>query len=312
MVSERHPKLRQSMPNGQRVLREGLIICFFMRRPHHEIAPAVTRSLDIYLDAVGPEKLGWYVDMGGDFEPEEYKGWAGDLRPLDGTLWAKVHNELREPFGCILQLEEHQNQVGGFRFEYHGRPRADITQPGFVSAVSFWLPTEYLEEQGPRQVKELAVALARELPLDSGYVSLAFNYLLEITPVIQLIREQCLHYPGMDVHHLGHTSMHLGTKVRGAYWLNFYGQTLVGQLGGVEALRAQLTLPEVSIEDLGAQKVLVAMGEWPETGDVGGESELRPYRALARVLEPYLYEERPGWFGFSREQLRRWHRRFLD
>jgi len=39
---------------------------------------------------------------------------------------------------------------------------------------------------------------------------------------------------------------------------------------------------------------------------------MRPYHTLARVLEPHLYEERPGWFGLSREQLRRWQRRFLD
>ena len=259
MVSEKYPKLRQTMPDGRWVLREGVLLCFFMRRSHDEIAQAVTRALDIYLDAVGPEKLGWYVDMGGDFDPEEYKGWAGDIRPLDGKYWAKVRDELREPFGCILQLEEHQNQVGGFRFEYHGRPREDLTQPGFVSAVSFWLPTEYLEEKGPKQVKELAVALACELPLDSGYVSLAFNYLLETKPVMQFIREQCFRYPGMDVHHLGHTSMYLGTKVRGAYWLNFYGQPLLGQLGEVEALRTRLALPEVSIAEFHAEKVLVAL-----------------------------------------------------
>ncbi|MCY1076193.1 DUF3396 domain-containing protein [Archangium sp. miwbw1] len=245
--------------------------------------------------------------MGDDLAPEESKGWAGAVRPLDGELWEKVRDELRARSSCILQLEEHENQVDGFRFEYHGRPREDLDLPGFVSAVSFWLPTEYLEERGPEHVKELAVAIARELPLDSGYASLAFNYLLESKPVMQLIQEQCFRYPGMDVHHLGTTSMYLGEKVRGAYWLNFYGQPLLDQLGGVEGLRARLTLPEVSIEELSAQKVLVSLGKWPEAGDVEQEREMQPYRSLARALEPYLYEE-PG----SRDITRRWQRRFLD
>ena len=306
MVSEHYPKFRQTLPDGRTVLREGLVLCFFMRRPHDDISQAVTRTLDLYLDAVGHEKLGWYVDMGGDLEPEEYKGWAGAVRPLDGARWEKVSDELRAPSSCILQLEEHENQVGGFRFEYHGRPREDLDQPGFVSAVSFWLPTEYLEERGPEHVKELAVALARELPLDSGYASLAFNYLLPSRPVMQLIQEQCFRYPGMDVHHVGPTSMTLGERVRGAYWLNFYGQPLLDQLGGVEGLRARLPLPEVSIEELSAQKVLVALGKWPEAGDEK-ERGMQPYRALARVLEPYLYEE-PS----SRDITRRWQRRFLD
>jgi hypothetical protein len=306
-MRERYPRIRLHDDNGLLDLREGLILCFFMRRPHDDISRAVTRALDLYLDAVGHEKLGWYVDMGGDLAPEEYKGWAGAVRPLDGGLWEKVRDELSARASCILQMEEHENQVGGFRFEYHGRPREDLDLPGFVSAVSFWLPTEYLENHGPEHVKELAVALAREIPLDSGYASLAFNYLLESKPVMQFIQEQCFRYPGMDVHHLSTTSMYLGERVRGAYWLNFYGQPLLEQLGGVGGLRARLTLPEVSIEELSEQKVLVSLGKWPEAGDVEQTREMKPYRALARVLEPYLYEE-PG----SRDITRRWQRRILD
>jgi hypothetical protein len=307
MVSEHYPKLRHTLPDGRLVLREGINLCFFMRRPHEAISQAITRALDLYVDAVGDEKLGWYVDMGGDLAPEEHKGWAGAVRPLDGARWEKVRDELSAPSSCILQLEEHENQVGGFRFEYHGRPREDLDLPGFVSAVSFWLPTEYLEKHGPEHVKKLAVALARESPLDSGYASLAFNYLLPSKPVMQLIQEHCLHYPGMDVHHLGTTSMYLGERVRGAYWLNFYGKPLLDQLGGVDGIRTRLTLPGVSIEELSAQKVLVSLGKWPEAGDVEQKTEMKPYRALARVLEPSLYEE-PG----ARDITRRWQRRFLD
>ncbi|QRK13859.1 DUF3396 domain-containing protein [Archangium violaceum] len=278
-----------------------------MRRPHEELSAAVTRALDLYLDAAGHEKPGWYVDMGGDHDPEEYKGWAGGMLPLDERLWAKVRDELNSRHSCILRLEEHENQVGGFHFEYHGRPREDLDLPDFVSAVSFWLPTEYLEQQGPDRVKALAVALARELPLTSGYASLAFNSLLESKPVMQFIREHCFLHPGMDVHHIGTTSTNLGDRVRGAYWLNFYGQPLVDRIGGEVGLRKWLTLPEVSTEELGAQKVLVSLGKWPESGDVDQKREMKPYRALARVLEPYLYEE-PG----TQDAVRRWQRRFLD
>jgi hypothetical protein len=297
------------------LLREGLILCFFMRHPHDAISAAVTRALDIYLDRVGPEKLGWYVDMLREYDPEEYKGVEAEMRPLDSMWWARARDDLRDPASCILQLEEHWNQVGGFHFEYYGRLRDTISTPGWesvVSALSFWLPTEYLEEHGPSRVKQMAVDMARELPINSGYVSPAFNYLLRFEEVVQAVHEHCFRYPGMDVHDLSGASMELGTKVRGAYWLNFYGQPLLGQLGGAKGLRQRLDSPETSIEELGEEKVLVALGEWPETGDVAGKNELRPYRALARRLEPYLYEERPDWFGFSPEQLRRWHRRFLD
>jgi len=311
MVSAPYPRLRQTLPNGQCVLREGLLFCFFMRRPHDELSRAVTTALDLYLDAIKPGNLGWYVNTGGDVDPVEHKGWAGAIQPLDNKRWTRIREDLSAPAGCFIQLQEHQNQAGGFRFEYLGRERDDIHLPGFVSTVSFWLPTECLEAQGPSRIEQLAKALARELPLDSGYVSLAFNYLLETESVTRFIREHCMDYPGLDIPHLD-ISMSLGTQVRGAYWLNFYGQPLLEQLGGSEHLRTQLALPEISIEELGARKLLVSLGEWPETGAVESKGIPRAYRLLARELGPHLHEEQPGGFGLSREQLRRWQRRFLD
>jgi hypothetical protein len=297
------------------VLREGVILCFFMQRPHDELAQAVTRALDIYLDAVGPAKLSWYLDPQKDHDPEEYKGAEAVMRPLDSRSWARVRDELRDPTSCILQLQEHENQVGGFHLEYYGRQRSTIESPSWpevVSALSFWLPTEYLEEEGPSRVREMAMAMARELPINSGYVSLSFNYLVRFEEAVQAVHAHCFRYPGLDVHDLSEASMEIGTRVRGAYWLNFYGQPLLERLGGTQGLRKQLGSPQVSIEELGEEKVLVALGEEPEAGDVEQKSEMQPYRALARVLEPFSYEESADWFGFSPAQLRHWQRRFLD
>ncbi|WNG31521.1 DUF3396 domain-containing protein [Cystobacter fuscus] len=252
-----------------------------------------------------PAQLGWYVDMGGDVDPVEHKGWAGAIQALDDKRWARILKELSASTGCLIQLQEQPNEAGGFRFEYLGRERDDINLPGFVSTVSFWLPTEYLEAHGPSHVKELAKALARELPFDLGYASLAFNYLVEADFVTRFIREHCMDYPGMDIPHVD-ISMSLGSKVKGAYWLNFYGQPLLEQLGGSEHLRTRLEHPDISIEELNARKVLVSLGEWPEMGTTSA------HRILARALEPHLHEEQPGWFGLSREQLRQWQRRFLD
>lgn len=306
MVSERYPRIRLTLPDGRLALREGLALCFYMRRPHGALSSAVTRALDHYLDAVGHEKLGWYVDMGGDIDPSERKGWAGNIRPLDTRLWTRVREELRDPSGCILQLEEHPDQAGGFRFEYHGRSHEDLALPGFVSAVSFWLPTETLEQEGPEHIKTLAVALARELPFDSGHAGLAFNARIPSGQTLPLLRKLSARHPGLDVQELGTTSMYLGEKVRGPCWLNFYGPSLLGQLGGVEGLRARLPLPEISVEELSAQGALVSLGNGPEAGDLERGIELKPHHALFRVLEPFLDEGPPD----APDAARRWHRRF--
>jgi hypothetical protein len=309
-----YPRIRRYSKEGNLELREGLILCFFMRHSHDELSAAVTRALDLYLDAVGPEKLGWYVDMQPEYDPDEYNGVEPEMRPLDSTWWARAREELRDPDNCFLQLEEHCTQVGGFHFEYYGRHRDTLDlarEPDITSAVSFWLPTEYLEEQGAARVKQLAVAMARELPLNSGYVSPAFNYLVRFREVVQAVHEHCFRYPGLDVHDLSEAAMEIGTRVRGAYWLNFYGPPVLERLGGAEGLREQLRSPDVSIEELGGGKVLVSLGEQPETGDVERKSEMRPYRALARVLEPFLHQQKPDWFSFSPEELRHWERRFM-
>ena len=284
-MQERYPRLRRAMTNGFVVLRDGLVLSFFMQRPHREVSESVLRALRLYCHTVGPEKLGWYTDA------------EGELQPLDAEGWDYIHTRLRRANGWPADLWESRHEVGGYRFEYRG---------GAVCGASFWLPTEYLEEQGPARVKELAVALARELPLSTGHASLAFNTLTDELGIDRILHELSFRYPGMDLLDIDITRR-IGTRPKGAYWLNFYGQPLLGELGGVTGLRERLSLPGVSVEEFEGDKALVALGEWPEA-----EGAMRPYRELARVLEPHLYQETVRWPGFPPEDMRRWERRFLD
>jgi len=295
-MHEKYPKLRRYMTNGLLILREGLVLTFFIRRPHREISTSVLRALELYCHTVGLEKLGWYTHAN------------GDLQPLDTEGWELIHDKLRSENGWPVDLWESVDQLGGYRFEYRGRALGTdsyIHRPDAVCGASFWLPTEYLEEQGPARVKELAVALARELPLSTGYASLAFNTLSDELGIDRILHELSFRYPGLDIPDIGIT-LRIGTRPKGAYWLNFYGQPMLGELGGMAGLRERLSLPEVSIQELEGDKVLVALGEWPDV-----EGEMRPYRKLARVLEPYLYQETVRWSGFPPEEMRRWERRFL-
>lgn len=297
MTQEKHPKLQRYMTNGFLILRDGLVLTFFIRRPHQEISAAVLRALDLYRDAVGPEKLGWYTHA------------DGELHPLDSEGWTFIQGKLRSENGWPVELWESDEQVGGYRFEYRARLPAlgsNLHSPDATCAAAFWLPTEYLEERGSARVKELAVALARELPLSTGYASLAFNTLSDELGVDQMLHELAFRYPGLDILDMRITQR-IGARPKGAYWLNFYGQPLLEKLGGASGLRERLALPGVSLQELEADKVMVALGEWPEV-----EGEMRPYRQLARVLEPHLYQETVRWPGFPPEELRRWERRFLD
>ncbi|WP_224369054.1 DUF3396 domain-containing protein [Hyalangium versicolor] len=306
-MRENIPVIRLRTDTDRLVTRDGVVLCFFMRRSHSEVASTVWRALQTYLRAVPPTALSWY---GSD---------DGDTLPLDDKGWEVIRKQMLErPGGIarIVELEEDASAVGGYHFEYYGR---NLAEPMFshdedsTTGVLFTLPTEYLLEQGPARVCALALELARELPFSFGYASLAF-----VAPhglwyaARRELNGLLARYLGFDLYNLGDTSRAIGTRARGAYWLTFLGQPLLGQLGGIEGLRDKLSFSEVSLQPLEGERLLISLGEWPDAIDTSKEVYLPQYRALAHLLEPFLYEERTGWFSQDKENMRRWLRRLCQ
>ncbi|WP_224242234.1 DUF3396 domain-containing protein [Hyalangium gracile] len=278
-----------------------------MRRSHGEVAPAVWRALETYRRAIPPEALGWYGSPDGDTLPLDDKGWEHIRQKILDRPSANA---------CNVDLEEGASEAGGYNFEYRGR-RLDAPlfahDEDATSGVAFSFPTEYLLEHGPAHLRALALELARELPFSFGYASLAFVsprgfwYAARHELIAPLSR-----YLGLDLYRLDETSRVIGTHARGAYWLTFLGQPLLGQLGGIEALRDKLSFPEVSHQPMEAERLLLTLGEWPDVIDTQKAPLVPHYRALAHLLEPFLYEERTGWFSLDKGNLRRWMRRLCQ
>lgn len=305
-MGDHYPRIRHYTRTGGEpwlFIRESVNITFYMRRPHQESALAVRRALDVYLRAVGPGTLGWYLDS------------EGDWQELDTQGWERTQSKLLHPHGAHISLAGSPDDLTGYEFNYQGWQR-DASRPshdqGEACAVAFWLPTEYLEEHGPGRVRDLALELAAGLPFNSGHAGLAVLFPEGVLGTIESLRDVCLRYPGLDVPGFDTTSMFIGTRIKGVHWLNLLGQPVWGELGGAEGLRSRLHLPDTTVRELDGARGLVALGQWPEAGDREEGRLLPAYRELARVLEPWLYEERFDWGGFSREDMRRWKRRFLD
>jgi hypothetical protein len=85
---------------------------------------------------------------------------------------------------------------------------------------------------------------------------------------------------------------------------------LLNQLGGIESLRQRLP-SSISLEPLDGERLLLRLGEWPLPGDVTTGDDMSPYRALAHVLEPHLYQEHNPWL-INEAFEHRWLRRFLE
>lgn len=313
-MRENIPVIRLQNRCGDLVVRDGVILCFFMRRSHGEVAPAVWRALQTYRRAIRPHSLGWYGSPDGDTLPLDEQGW-------EHIRWKM----LERPWGdaCNVELDEECGQVSGYHFEYYGR-RLDAPlfchDEDSTCGVSFSFPTEFLLEHGPAHLRTLALELARELPFSFGYASLAF-----VSPrghwfeARRELADPLSRYLGMDLYRLDDTSRSIGTRARGAYWLTFLGQPLLSQLGGIESLRQKLPFPEVAFQLLEGERLLLTLGEWPDAIDTAKHPELPHYQALAHLLEPFFYEERTGWFSldsglFSRnkESFHRWLRRLCQ
>jgi hypothetical protein len=282
--------------SGELMVRDGVVLCFFMRRSYREIAPAVWRALQAYRRAIPPESLNWYGS------PD------GDTLPLDDTGWEHIRwTMLERPWGiaCHVSLAETPGGIGGYFFDYDGRQLDDplfSRDEDATSAMALTFPTEYLLEHGPAHLRALALEIGRELPFSFGYASLACvshpGAWFSCGEDLDGLRER---YLGLDIYLLSETGRRIGTRARGAYWLTFLGQPLLGQLGGVEALRQQLPFPEVSFQPLEGERLLLTLDEWPDAIDTQKGAEVPQYRALARLLKPFLYEDRSRPDPFTRE-----------
>jgi hypothetical protein len=303
-MSEHYPRIRIHTAHGHLLLREGLSINFYMRRSHLEVARAVMSSLETYLRAVGPGAIGRYAND------------AGEWQVLDDASWEVIRHKLLNRSKTLMTLHDALNGQYRYRFEYYGRPLDEPSRedrPGMVCGVSFWLPTEYLEEHGPGRVRELALELAAPLPFCSGHAGLSFNGETEPLSLSGAERELCFRYPGLDIPKLENLSCELGTRMRGASWLTFLGHPVLGELGGAEGLRSRLSSVGSTVQELEGDRAVITLGKWPEAGDTEQGQMLPAYRELARVLEPWLYrEERILHPAFFLDDVHRWERRFLD
>jgi hypothetical protein len=302
-MNEHFPHILINAEYGARIIRDGLKICFYMRRPERQVVQAVAASLDTYLRAVGPGALAWYNDHQGD--------WG----ELDASTWDLVRRDLLEPRWLHHKWIDDPSRVPDFCFEYYGKalddPRGLIT-PGMVSSVGFWLPTEFLAAHGPARVRELALELAAPLPFNSGHAGLCFNAMWGYRETEEALSRLCLRYPGLDMVDVESLANHLGTRIKAPAWMTFLGQPILGELGGADGLRARLTSPGTTVQQLEGERAVITLGPWPEAGDMQEGRTLPEYRELARLLEPWLYHSRGPWPYFPEDIRQRWERRFLD
>ena len=104
-MSDHFPTVRIRTEPGFLLIRDSVAICFYVRRPHREIAGQVMTALERYADVAGPA-LGRYFDM---------EGWS---QPLDAAGWAHIREEILDRSVTLVELIDESTQQRRFGFEY--------------------------------------------------------------------------------------------------------------------------------------------------------------------------------------------------
>lgn len=303
-MSEHYPRVRSHADHGGLMVRDGLKIWFCLGRPAPEMEGAVLRALDIYLRVIGMQALQWYLDLEGYWQLLDPQNWEAIRRNL-----------LRVPGSSVELMDDPSVGAAAFHFEYHVKRLDDpftSKERILAASVGFTFPTEFLEGHGPSRVRELALELAAPLPFQSGQAGLFFNAMLGYRETEEELSRLCLRYPGMDIGSVEFFAK-LEGRVRGPSWLTFLGQPVLGELGGVDGLRARLSSPGTTVQQLEGARAVITLGPWPEAGDTEAGHNLPQYRELAHVLNPWLYHAPGPWSPyFPEETWKRWERRFLD
>ncbi|WP_223638881.1 DUF3396 domain-containing protein [Corallococcus sp. EGB] len=284
--------------------RDGIVMAFFIHRDHSEVGPAIWRSIQAYLRAIPPGSLNWYTSADGDMVPLDDEGWEHNRHVVIERIGGGSRT---------VELRESPSEAGSYQVEYYGRRLDSPFHDAPATTLSFTFPTEYLVEHGAVRLRSLALELARELPLNFGYASFALvstqgSWASADWDITEALLAR---YAGLDAPRAMRLSSDLGTRALAPAWLTFLGQPLLGQLGGIDALRDALPFPEVSLLPMDGDRVLVTLDEWPDPIDTRTKPIPPQYRALAQRMEPFLFQYEGEALLPYQQDMNRWIRRFL-
>jgi hypothetical protein len=315
------PRLKRQL-----LARDVFRIAFYLPHDHPDIATGVSHAIDSYLRAVGqgPATIHHvYIDddEGDSLTESRWSYIRRLLRPEQKYRFMEEYSEASayraEKRGYALQLlfDGGFRSTSGYQLRYRARLPWRTPSPDSVSLLTATLPTEYLEAHGPASVRELAQDMASQLRFASGHAGLALQLYWPLRTEAHALRGEVMRHPGIDLRPAWPDEWELGSRVDGVHWLNFFARPLLDELGGAAALRSRLRAPGTTVRELEGDRVVVALGEWPEAGDLAAEQVLPAYHELAHVLEPWL-EPPPkspdSFLRFPQAEARRWWRRFLD
>lgn len=298
------PRIRVRAATGRLIIRDGVNINLFLRESHSKLATRISELLQQFWHFSNGRFDLFYLDDEGEF------------RKVTDTTITAVVSDMTSHRGFEFFACDSDSECAGHAFHYFGIDRESpffADWPNVVSALQIRLPTEHVVQMGWDAIRRIALLTAEPLPIASGYVSPALNYLGGAAefPAFKRMKGLGFRHPGFDIHDLTATALALGDAMRGVYWLNLIGPKLLAKIGGMDGLTRLLAHIGVTVESYGDNCASLQLDPTPEVGNVNRSNVPKKYREVAAALREHLKRDEIDFPEFSPDDMDRWHERFL-
>ncbi|WP_342377924.1 DUF3396 domain-containing protein [Myxococcus stipitatus] len=298
--------IRLSSDDDGLFLRDSFILVFFCKKPIKDLVTNYAKVFEHWLETTPEEGRKW-ASIGGnseEFKPLTTQRLAAARKELDST-------KARTREVSTFEIGGPQQTNPDYLFEWFG---ARDAEEDMTSHLEIRLPRMPTTDEEVATVLSLARWVGEQVPYASGYGAPALTWGADSQQgaFAEAVGKLAFRHPGYDVPDSMETAFDIGTKVRGAYWLNFIGPEALKKLGGEKGLRSKLEIG-IGIEKVG-DGLLLQAGPRPEIGDVNKKAKLPLLRSLAKVLEPVtLFDDVGIDNNFPEEDdCKRWKRRHLE
>lgn len=292
---------------GNTLVREVVRMALFFATPHQSMKDAARQAIVDYVRVVSLDAL-----------PYHYGGPEGEpvkLTPdgFDEQIDVRFRGERSSWPNASLDFFGLGGSPPEYGLQYRGKALNTPSFPDDTSFLNVWMPRDWFLLNA-KTVGGYFRSTVVQSSASAAYVSPSLS-----GGTMRVRQGLAKRYLGLDIGDPGSVSEDLGIRAPGSYWINYLGPDLTRRAGGGEAIRAALP-PEVVVEALPGESVLVRLGRDIQLGDRNRREDLPAYRAFARFMDSKgllhvprqvaYFEDERGLADRSAQEA--WHRRFLE
>ena len=312
-IADHEHALTWTMPNGDVVIRLGLILTVFFSKGYsaegrQRIAACFEHFLQLYGEHVKGEQFsgatsGKYVKLRGNVPASAAR--ASTLEPCYGLTWGLYSQPTQEVspeffIKTMTSQDLREERFGERSYLKFGVPWSALC--GAEELQKFW---------------NLANFVCNSLCVEHGYAGLSPVFPYDRSRYISFEKPLADQFSGLMIDGSAHleTNQLKNHSIKGVNWLTIVGNELLNKLGGPHKVQQQLHIPGVQVHPYD-NGLIVQAGDYPS---LGAEDEGLPplYVAVNRVFKPIriadpdqLHYHMPDRESFDKEATLRWYGRF--